>query len=82
MQRCAKRSRARTLEKIKLTYDDLQNKFQSVSEDLYKQAAASAGASAQESGTAPGGEQARPKGEGDVVDAEFEVVDEEKNKKK
>jgi len=69
------------LEKIKHTYDDLQNKFQSVSEDLYKQAAASAGASAQ-AGAAPGGEQAKPKGEGDVVDAEFEVVDEEKNKKK
>ena len=53
-----------------------------MSEDLYKQAAASAGASAQ-AGAAPGGEQAKPKGEGDdVVDAEFEVVDEEKNKKK
>jgi molecular chaperone DnaK len=70
------------LEKIKRSYDDLQNKFQSVSEELYKQAAASAGPSAQAGTSHGGGEQARPKGEGDVVDAEFEVVDEDKNKKK
>jgi len=69
---------------MKRTYDDLQNKFQEVSADLYKQAAASTGA-----GAGPGsgaGPQAQPqeegprKDQGDVVDAEFEVVDEEKKK--
>ncbi len=66
---------------IKKAYDDLQNKFQSVSEDLYKQAAASAGASAQ-TGPQPGAGDAgsAKKADGDVVDAEFEVVDEDKKK--
>ena len=36
---------------IKTAYDDLQNKFQEVSAELYKQAAASAGASARSSRT-------------------------------
>lgn len=72
-------------EGMKRTYDDLQNKFQEVSADLYKQAAASAAP-----GGTPGGgraeSQARPeeegprKDQGDVVDAEFEVVDENKKK--
>src|SRR5881392_2346675 len=68
---------------MKKTYDDLQNKFQEVSADLYKQAAASAGPG---QGPDAGGPQARPqeegprKDQGDVVDAEFEVVDEEKKK--
>jgi molecular chaperone DnaK len=68
---------------IKTAYDDLQNKFQSISEELYKQAAASsgtAGASAagpESTGPQPGGAK---KADGDVVDAEFEVVDEEKKK--
>ncbi len=68
---------------IKKAYDDLQNKFQSVSEDLYKQAAANAQASA---GAGPEeGPSAAPKTDGgsgkeDVVDAEFEVVDEDKKK--
>jgi molecular chaperone DnaK len=76
---------------IKRAYDDLQNKFQSVTEDLYKQAAASA----QAAGTGPqagggptgpgaqqqsGGGQSSAQDKGDVVDAEFEVVDEEKKK--
>jgi molecular chaperone DnaK len=67
---------------IKVAYDDLQNKFQSISEELYKQAAAS-GAGA---GAGPGPESAGPqpgsakKPDGDVVDAEFEVVDEDKKK--
>ncbi len=70
---------------MKRTYEDLQNKFQEISADLYKQAAASAG-------PAPGAEAGadvpvpRPepqtegprKDQGDVVDAEFEVVDEDK----
>src|SRR6266478_833034 len=70
---------------MKRTYDDLQNKFQEVSAELYKQASA-AGAQA---GPQPGPEtQSRPGAEqpgagergGDVVDAEFEVVDEDKKK--
>ncbi len=70
---------------IKRAYEDLQNKFQSVSEDLYKQAAANA----QAAGAGPQGgpqPQAEPqaggakKDQGDVVDAEFEVVDEDKKK--
>ena len=71
---------------MKRTYDDLQNKFQEVSADLYKQAAASAGPQpGPEAGGGPGPD-ARPqdegprKDQGDVVDAEFEVVDEDKKK--
>jgi len=63
----------------------LQNKFQEVSADLYKQASAQAGP---RSGPQPGPEAQQPgaeegagkRGEGDVVDAEFEVVDEDKKK--
>ncbi len=74
---------------IKRAYDDLQNKFQDVSAELYKQASAGQGAGAQ-AGPQPGPEtQSRPgsqpqgegaRREGDVVDAEFEVVDEDKKK--
>src|SRR6266568_618284 len=75
-------------EAMKRTYDDLQNKFQEVSAELYKQASAGTGAQA---GPQPGPE-AQPRrgaeqgagaprgGNGDVVDAEFEVVDEDKKK--
>jgi molecular chaperone DnaK len=69
---------------MKKTYEDLQNKFQEISADLYKQAAASAGPTpGAEAGEHPG-PQAGPQAEGprkdqgDVVDAEFEVVDEDK----
>jgi molecular chaperone DnaK len=69
---------------IKKAYDDLQNKFQSVSEELYKQAAASAGAAGagEHAGPQPGASDAgtAKKTDGDVVDAEFEVVDEDKKK--
>ena len=72
---------------MKRTYDDLQNKFQEVSAELYKQAAASAGASARcRSRRASRARKpsrrpkARGKDQGDVVDAEFEVVDEDKKK--
>ena len=71
-------------EAMKKTYEDLQNKFQEISADLYKQAAASAGsAPGAEAGGQPG-PQGEPQSEGprkeqgDVVDAEFEVVDEDK----
>ncbi len=71
---------------MKRTYDDLQNKFQEVSADLYKQASAQAGprpGPGPEAQPRPGAEEgAGPakRGEGDVVDAEFEVVDEDKKK--
>jgi len=71
-------------EAMKRTYEDLQNKFQEISAELYKQAAASAGPTpGSEAGGRPG-PQAEPqqggprKDQGDVVDAEFEVVDEDK----
>ena len=69
---------------MKKTYDDLQNKFQEISADLYKQASASTGPMP---GAEAGGRpqpQAEPqtdgprKDQGDVVDAEFEVVDGDK----
>ena len=72
---------------IKRAYDDLQSKFQDISAELYKQASAQAGP---RPGPQPGPE-AQPGGGaaeegagkrdgGDVVDAEFEVVDENKKK--
>src|SRR5947199_10585593 len=70
---------------MKRTYDDLQTKSQEVSAELYKQASA-AGTQAgpqpgPEPGARPGAEEgAGKRGEGDVVDAEFEVVDEDKKK--
>ncbi len=71
-------------EAIKNAYTDLQNKFQAASEELYKHAAASAGAGTQaEAGSQTGAEASGPsakKPDGDVVDAEFEVVDENKKK--
>ena len=74
---------------MKRTYDDLQNKFQEISAELYKQASAGAGAQAGSGPTPAEAGQSRPGaepgagsrgGNGDVVDAEFEVVDEEKKK--
>jgi molecular chaperone DnaK len=69
-------------EAIKTAYTDLQNKFQAASEELYKQAAASAGAGAEPGGGAGTGEagSSAKKPDGDVVDAEFEVVDDNKKK--
>ena len=75
-------------EAMKRTYDDLQNKFQEVSADLYKQASAQAGPrpgpqpgpETQPRGGAEEGAGPAKRGEGDVVDAEFEVVDEDKKK--
>ena len=68
---------------MKKTYDDLQNKFQEVSADLYKQASASAGPTpGADAGAGPQApqEEGPRKDQGDVVDAEFEVVDEDKKK--
>jgi molecular chaperone DnaK len=67
------------VEAIKTAYTDLQNKFQGVSEELYKQAAAS-GATGATPPPPPGPESAGKKADGDVVDAEFEVVDDDKKK--
>src|SRR2546428_10820738 len=68
---------------MKRTYDELQNKFHDISAELYKQASAQAGPrpgpAGPEAQPRPGAEEgAGPakRGEGDVVDAEFEVVDE------
>jgi molecular chaperone DnaK len=69
---------------MKRTYEDLQNKFQEISAELYKQAAASAGPTPGPEASGRPGPQAEPqeggprKDQGDVVDAEFEVVDEDK----
>ncbi|MCX6967332.1 MAG: molecular chaperone DnaK [Verrucomicrobia bacterium] len=67
---------------IKSAYDTLQNKFQAVSEELYKNAQAQAGAAGEGHEHAAGADAgaAKPKKEGDVVDADFEVVDEDKKK--
>ena len=69
---------------IKSAQETLQNRFQEISADLYRQAAAAQGAAP---GAAPGGTQATPDDggttapHGDVVDAEFEMVDEDKKQK-
>jgi molecular chaperone DnaK len=77
---------------MKRTYDELQNKFQEVSAELYKQASAQAQPPpGPQAGGRPGTEQgagSRQSGSdrgpaergSDVVDAEFEVVDEDKKK--
>jgi molecular chaperone DnaK len=69
---------------IKSTYDALQTKFQAASEEIYKNAAAQAGATGGAAGpepqAGPDAGAAKPKKEGDVVDAEFEVVDDDKKK--
>ena len=61
---------------IKTAYDELQAKFQEVTTNAYKQAASAAGPAPE----APESETKAKKD--DVVDAEFEVVDEDKGKKK
>ncbi|MFV0336951.1 MAG: molecular chaperone DnaK [Chthoniobacterales bacterium] len=74
------------IDAIKSATEDLQNKFQEISAELYKNAAPE-GAAAPGSGPAPepnasAGNASEAKAEdGDVVDAEFEMVDEDKDKK-
>ena len=66
---------------INAAYTDLQNKFQSVSEELYKQAAAQAGAGGAQGAPEDFAQQSgEKKADGNVVDAEFEVVNEDKKK--
>src|SRR2546426_1341563 len=68
-------------EAMKRTYDELQSKFQEVSAELYKQASAQAGPQpGPEAQPRGGAEEGAGKREGDVVDAEFEVVEEDKKK--
>ena len=66
---------------IKSSYESLQSKFQEISADLYKNAAASAGAGP-EAAAGSVAAASEPKKDADVVDAEFEMVDEDKDKKK
>lgn len=78
---------------IKRATEDLQTKFQEVSTELYRQAAASqantaAGATGAESaggeghpGAGAAGASGSSNAGGDVVDAEFEVVDDDKKQK-
>ena len=68
---------------IKSAADSLQSKFQEVSSELYKQASAQQAPPPPQGGSADPGPQASSGGaqkEGDVVDAEFEMVDEDKKK--
>ncbi|HRJ72086.1 MAG TPA: molecular chaperone DnaK [Terrimicrobiaceae bacterium] len=65
---------------IKSAHDDLEQKFQAISADLYKQAGAQAGPQPGPEAAGPSGGAAEPKKDADVVDAEFEMVDEDKKK--
>ena len=64
---------------IQKAFDTLQTKFQEVSAELYKKASAQAGPQPEAEGGA-GGPQPEAKKDADVVDAEFEMVDEDKKK--
>ena len=66
-------------EAIKSASDDLQAKFQEISAELYKNASAQQGGpQAGPEGSAGAAPQNEPKKDADVVDAEFEMVDEDK----
>ncbi len=64
---------------IKSAHEELEKQFHEVSAELYKQAAAEAGP-ADAAGDAPEGGEPAPESKkaDDVVDAEFEMVDEDK----
>jgi molecular chaperone DnaK len=69
------------VEAIKTAYTDLQNQFQSVAADLSSAAGATADAGHEgHEGETPGATAGKKAGKGDVVDAEFEVVDDDKKK--
>jgi len=63
--------------KVKATYDALQNLMQEVSSELYKKASQNQAGPSEQTNAAP-----NQKNDPDVVDAEFEMVDEKKGKKK
>lgn len=67
------------IDAIKSRYDELQSKFQEASAELYKQAAQNAGDSTG-AGAEAGSAEPPPAKDPDVVDAEFEMVDEDKKK--
>ncbi|MEX1118060.1 MAG: molecular chaperone DnaK, partial [Terrimicrobiaceae bacterium] len=64
---------------IKSAHDVLEARFQEASAELYKKAAATAAQPEAGGPEAPEAEES-PKKDGDVVDAEFEMVDEDKKK--
>jgi molecular chaperone DnaK len=64
---------------VKSAFDDLQAKFQEVSSELYKKASAQAGPQRGPSEGPTAGAEGEKK-DSDVVDAEFEMVDEDKKK--
>jgi molecular chaperone DnaK len=70
------------VEAIKTAYTDLQNKFQAVSEELYKHAAAAgaAGGDHADHGSGDNPSAGKKADKGDVVDADFEVIDDDKKK--
>ncbi|MGA8657387.1 MAG: molecular chaperone DnaK [Chthoniobacterales bacterium] len=66
---------------IKQAMEELQSRFQAISAELYKQAAAAQpGAKPGETGESSTGPGSAPKQSENVVDADFEVVDEDKKK--
>ncbi len=68
---------------IRSCIEKLQSQFAAVSEELYKQASSSASKSmSSPSDSSSSGSDARPSGtqQGDVVDAEFEILDDDKKK--
>ncbi len=65
---------------IKAAHEDLEQKFQAISAELYKQAGAQAGPQPGPEAGGPSAGAAEPKKDADVVDAEFEMVDEDKKK--
>jgi molecular chaperone DnaK len=69
------------IEAVKSSYESLQTKFQEISAELYKNAAASGAGAGPEAGAGAAPEPEAKK-DADVVDAEFEMVDEDKDKKK
>ena len=69
------------VEAIKTAYTDLQNQFQSVAADLSSAAGATADAGHEgHEGETAGAAAGKKAAKGDVVDAEFEVVDDDKKK--
>ena len=70
-------------EKLKASFDALNEKIQAISIEMYKAAAAKAEAGQGAEGGAPSeepGHEPKAKPEGDVIDADFEMVDKDKKK--
>ncbi len=74
-------------EKLKASFEALNEKIQAISIEMYKAAAAKAEAGQGAEGAGAGaseepGHEPKSKPEGDVIDADFEMVDKDKEKKK